>query len=527
MKKKLKQITDSRYFSIGILLVYAALTLAGVILHENRLDETQAWCLVRDNDIAGIFAALRYEGHPPLWYMVLYPFVKAGAPPEILPYISWSFTTLTAVLIMWKAPFHKLLKILMLFSGGFIYFISIASRTYCILILILCLLAMLYPERKKHPLLFGLLVGLLAVTHIIMCGLVGMVGIFMLADAFSDWKKNPPKKNLLNITGILIALAGVVLLVVPVWRSVYSNNNVTAEQFTLQVFGERAVECLFCVGSNLVKLTQLSMTSRLFGVMVTVMFVVMLVMLRRWPRAVVCFAGFSLFFFLTTQIIFPLVNHVRANVFIYTFVFVYWAAYNSGAQKKMDLHINMNEISSPLLKKICQMAISADNHFYRSIETILCIMCMLSVPAGWAVLFTDYTCAMSAAGAVTDYIRENISLEDSAIISNNLCSPYCAAMPELKLYEPYYKRFITYDPLSISKEDAQKNYRSSHDALKQYQHIYKLVEKRVFYTDLPADNQNNNRNVLFRTRYYDDYLDYYLLVELYEVSSTDLEKGII
>ena len=523
MKKKIKRIINSPYFSAGMLTVFAVLTLVGAILHEPRLDETQAWCLVRDNDIGGIYAALQYEGHPPLWYMVLFPFVKAGLPPEVLPFISWAFTFASACLVVKKAPFGNITKLLILLSGGFIYHIAVTSRIYCVILLVLCLLTVLYPKRKEHPLLFGLLTGLLAMSHIIMCGLVGIIGIYMLIDLFRDWRKNSIKKNLLNIGGVLIAGAGVVMLVLPLLYSLSANYYITDEPLTAGVFFERLTECFFCIGRNLVRLRQISSVDRLFGVFASVIIITALVMMRRYPKAVISFCVFSVFFFFATQIIYPLILPSRVNLYVYVLMFIYWAAVSSGEPLSCDFRLNAEKVGDGWVKKLLVRLTEIDKHYHRNITAVICVLCLMSVPSGLIMLFKDYGHRMTAAKAVTEYIRENIDLSDSVIVIDHRCSVYCAEMPGLKMYEPNFNRYITYDQLDLTEEQRFSNYQGPHEELRQYQHIYLLTEKRVFYVEKRSSTQIVTQNVIFETDYQDEYLDYYCHVELSELTPQEID----
>ena len=51
-------------------------------------DVSQAWCIVRDLSIPEIFAQLRYEGHPFLWYALLWPLARLGLPFESILVLS-------------------------------------------------------------------------------------------------------------------------------------------------------------------------------------------------------------------------------------------------------------------------------------------------------------------------------------------------------------------------------------------------------------------------------------------------------
>ena len=237
-----KNNSKSRIICIGLFVVYAVLTLIGAFRHELWFDEAQAWTIARDNDLKGLFEQLRYEGHPPLWYMILFVFSRLGFSCNIMPFISWFFTCLAAAIIMFKSPFSTVTKALLIFSGGFLFFNSVMSRTYCLINIFLVLIAMLFHKRKEHPVIFGTLVALLANTHVFVRGFIGAMGLIMLHDIYSDWKTNTAKKNVLNLAGLAIAGIGVLMLVIPLIGSLSVNKMTSAKAFTLKYcltsFGE-------------------------------------------------------------------------------------------------------------------------------------------------------------------------------------------------------------------------------------------------------------------------------------------------
>ena len=55
-----------------------------IVFHEPWFDEAQSWAIARSGTIKEIlFEIPHYEGHPPLWHLILVPFAKLGAPYEL------------------------------------------------------------------------------------------------------------------------------------------------------------------------------------------------------------------------------------------------------------------------------------------------------------------------------------------------------------------------------------------------------------------------------------------------------------
>lgn len=66
------RVLARRTFWFASVLALFALQIALIVTHEPWLDEYQAVQLaVQSPDIGTLFDWLRYEGHPPLWYLIL------------------------------------------------------------------------------------------------------------------------------------------------------------------------------------------------------------------------------------------------------------------------------------------------------------------------------------------------------------------------------------------------------------------------------------------------------------------------
>lgn len=110
-------------------------------------DVSQAWCIVRDLSIPQIFAQLRYEGHPFLWYALLWPLAKLGLPFESILVLSTALMVGAAAVLVRFAPLPWYAKAACLFSVPFIYYLPTVARSYALAGLLLVLCAALYGAR--------------------------------------------------------------------------------------------------------------------------------------------------------------------------------------------------------------------------------------------------------------------------------------------------------------------------------------------------------------------------------------------
>lgn len=188
-------------------------------------DVSQAWCIVRDLSIPEIFAQLRYEGHPFLWYALLWPLARLGLPFESILVLSTALMAGAAAVLVRFAPLPWYAKAACLFSVPFIYYLPTVARSYALAGLLLVLCAALYGTRHTKPLRYGAVLFLLCQVHVMLCGFVG----FLMAQwALEMLARSARAKRLASADAGALALmaGGVLLLVVQLAGSVQANTQI-------------------------------------------------------------------------------------------------------------------------------------------------------------------------------------------------------------------------------------------------------------------------------------------------------------
>jgi hypothetical protein len=150
-------------------LVFSAWVLLAAFAtfhHEPWRDEAQAWLIARDLPLGGVIAQMGYEGSPALWHLLLFPFARSGAPYASEAVIHLLLAVAGVGLLLWRAPFPLWFKALLAFSGLLSYEYAAVARNYNLTLLLLFALATLHPARRRRPLLYGLLVALLANANV-------------------------------------------------------------------------------------------------------------------------------------------------------------------------------------------------------------------------------------------------------------------------------------------------------------------------------------------------------------------------
>lgn len=223
----MKEFIKKNKFNICVMIIYSVLTFVTIVFHENWRDEAQSWLIARDLNFVDIFKQMKYEGHPCLWHLIIAPFAKLGFPYFTENIITWVIMNITAILLLKKCPFDNFIKVLILFSAPFIYYYTAISRNYCLIPLALILIAITYKNKKERPIQYILSITMLAHTHVLMLGLVGILYfMFFFEEIILKFSKKNKKEKKLIIVSLLIAIVGLLLLFMQLFGSINTNTYV-------------------------------------------------------------------------------------------------------------------------------------------------------------------------------------------------------------------------------------------------------------------------------------------------------------
>ena len=176
-----------------VLVVYLCIAIITGLHHEPWADEAQSWLISRDNDVWGIFQAVRYEGTLPAWHYILKFFQVLGLPYNCVFIIPIIFTTIGIILLfLTDAPF--LCKILLPFSFYVMYQESIIARQYCLIFPSMMLLVLAYRKRRNKPAMFFLSLIVISMTSsyglIISCSFMLWELIILIKNHFRSSKEH-------------------------------------------------------------------------------------------------------------------------------------------------------------------------------------------------------------------------------------------------------------------------------------------------------------------------------------------------
>lgn len=201
-------------YIVGTVLLAAYLIFNGILLtgHELWRDEANVWLIARDMTPWQLFREIKYQGHPCLWYLIAMPFAKIGLPFQTLSVLSFLVMGVAAGILAYRAPFHTITKAVVLLSPIMTYYYPVVARNYCLIALILMLLAFLYPKRNEKSVLYGLLLGLLVQADTIALATAGLISCMWLWECVCAGIKEKSKTPLfVGAKGLWIPAASLLL----------------------------------------------------------------------------------------------------------------------------------------------------------------------------------------------------------------------------------------------------------------------------------------------------------------------------
>lgn len=254
MKEKFKSWAFSKEHGkcdVITLIIYLLGVCTVSFFHEPWFDEAQAWAIARSGSLKEIlFEIPHYEGHPPLWHLILVTFAKLGAPYELsLAVVNIFFMTLAVAVLLFKSPFPKLIRCLLPFNFFLFYQYGVVSRPYCILVLAIFLAAACYKNRNEHPVKYLLCLALMCAVHSYGIIIAGCLCIVWLIEIFTEYKKSGKLADILKdrrcwLMFCLLIFAMLVMAAIVPDENVYLGGKMSSE--TEKKFDFSCINILFC-----------------------------------------------------------------------------------------------------------------------------------------------------------------------------------------------------------------------------------------------------------------------------------------
>ncbi|MBL8002521.1 MAG: hypothetical protein JNL05_11210 [Flavobacteriales bacterium] len=160
---------NERLFLWAVFAGYVLLLLMALANHELWGDEIHSWNIARSSTgLLDLLNNSRYEGHPPLWYVVLYTITRSTHEPESMKGAQALFAIGAVFVLLFHSPFPLAIRGLIPFGYYFAFEYGALSRNYAIALLLAFLLAWLLVNRPgRHKGWFYVMVLLLSCTHLL------------------------------------------------------------------------------------------------------------------------------------------------------------------------------------------------------------------------------------------------------------------------------------------------------------------------------------------------------------------------
>lgn len=408
----------NKIFIILCFIIYMITIIMISSFHEAWEDEAQAWLIARDLDFLQIIEQMKYEGHSFMWHYLLAFFAKSGLPYIFTNILMFVFAGAICLLILIKAPFKNITKILILFSSVFLYYMPIILRPYIIIPLMLIILSILNEKPEKYPIAYGVCIAILSNTHIIVLGFATIIYMFYLKEELLDkFYTNSKKQNYKLIIGAIIAFLGILLVVImAIMGYIFS---IAATHGTDQIISVlyRAVD----FGKNLSKVfIGLNKNTSVIILLEVLLFLSLIIKAFRVNKKQGIIFLVGLMFYLYVQLaIFGIYTDQRTALI---YVFILFLSWNMASASEHKNKMTFFEI-------------------------LLIIITILSLPNTINVIYQDIKYPYNDSKAVADYINKNIE-EGSIFITVNWDSISSTEVylsgKDYKFYDATDCKFMTY-----------------------------------------------------------------------------------
>jgi hypothetical protein len=225
------------WLALGLYTLIASVTVAR---HEMWRDEMHAWqAVVAADSLVELASNVRTEGHPGLWFAVLYPASRVTSDPRAMQIVHLAIALAVAAVALLAAPLPIGWRVL--FVAGYfpLYEYCAISRNYALGALLLFCFCALYGARVRRPLLLAAVLFLLAQASAVALILSVSLGVMCVADARSSRLEAPIRRGP-AMAALGVWLLGIVVSVVQlsgarVVLQSFSHNQTLAQSRVLDV----------------------------------------------------------------------------------------------------------------------------------------------------------------------------------------------------------------------------------------------------------------------------------------------------
>jgi hypothetical protein len=207
------KVSKDLFFNAAVFFLYISLVIFGMHNHELWGDEIHSWNIAKgSHTLKELFGNIRYEGHPPFWYLVLFSITHFSHSLFYLKAIQLMFVACAGFVLLFFSPFSSIQKVLILSGYYFIFEYAVLARNYMPAIVFSFCIAAIHNRRFKFKLFcYYFLLLLLSNVH--------LLGLLLAVAIHSAWcyekKENRTKIFLHAIAGLLILIPALYFIIPP------------------------------------------------------------------------------------------------------------------------------------------------------------------------------------------------------------------------------------------------------------------------------------------------------------------------
>ncbi len=382
-----------------VFIIYLLITLLFALKHQPWRDEAQSWLIARDLNPIGIIRQMPYEGTPPLWHFILYPFAASGLPYSTEFIINYLLVAAAIFLLIFFSPLPKSIKLILPLSYYFLFEYSVVARNYSLVIFSLFLVAVLYQKRLERPIIYALAIAIFALSSIQALGIAAILTTYFLIETIQ--KKLEARKYLIAIIIMLAAQLAVIFMLLPYPNQLYAGLGFNGLNF----FAKAAAAALFPFFDN-------PYMPAVYSWILTGAWLILVPCLLKTKIARILYLGSSTWMMFI--ILFKHSGYIRHyGLFLLVFIFAWW----------LDIYYQ------PLIQKPKKL-------IYFSALTLL-LVC-LAGGAGYSAYYyyTNQNLNFSGAKEMANYLKDNNLLTEEIAtypaITGSALLPY---LPSKKFYQ--------------------------------------------------------------------------------------------
>jgi hypothetical protein len=192
-----RNLIDTKFFPTAkpwlwvVFIVYIIVASYTMFHHEMWADELHSWNIAKaSNSLFDLIQNRRYEGHPPLWYIILWSISKFTHNLVYVQAVHLLIAILVVFVILFYSPLPTTTKILLPFGYYFLFEYAILSRNYTLGVLAAFLICIIIQKNCKYKLVwYYCLLLIMSNVHLLALILAGSLHLYFLLLNIEQKKK--------------------------------------------------------------------------------------------------------------------------------------------------------------------------------------------------------------------------------------------------------------------------------------------------------------------------------------------------